>query len=151
MSNAVKTNNFDSKAFLSQHTSLSLRKIAIALNLNYNMLLKQSKKPIEGVAYDANATNFVAIDEYVNSRTNESTTNDIDWDAIESEAIASKVVLPKEFALNENVSLRGDDDVYEIVLMTSTHIVLNPKASTQPRVMNLATFLHQGPRNVKND
>lgn len=143
-------NHFNSRELLEKYSGISLRKVAIALNLNYNMLLKQGKKPIEGVPYDASAINYNAVDEYVNARTSEEITNTIDWELLENEANALKVTLPKEFQVGQVVTLRQDDDAYEIIFMTISHIVLNPQNDTQPRVLNLATFLHQGPR-VLND
>jgi hypothetical protein len=143
---------FNSRETMTSYKDLSLRKVAATLNLNYNMLLKTAKKPIEGVAYDPLAINYNALDTYVNARVDEKVLEGINWATINDEAAALHVELPKEFNLNQKVKLRQDDATYQIIFMTPTHIVLNPindESNTQPRVLNLATFLHQGPQLVK--
>lgn len=143
---------FNARDLFSNHKDLSLRKVAATLNLNYNMLLKTAKKPIEGVAYNPIDVNYNALDTYVNARVDEGVLAKIDWQTINDEAAAMHVELPKEFSIDQKVKLRQDDATYQIIFMTPTHIVLNPindESNTQPRVLNLATFLHQGPTMVK--
>jgi hypothetical protein len=144
--------NFNARELMETNKELSLRKVAATLNLNYNMLLKTAKKPIEGVAYNPIDVNYNALNTYINARVDEKVLEGIDWKAINDDAAAMHVDLPKEFNLNQKVKLRQDDATYQIIFMTPTHIVLNPindESNTQPRVLNLATFLHQGPQLVK--
>ena len=127
--------------------TISIRRLARELNLNYSLLLKASKRPIEGQVYDPTAVNYAAMDEYITKRVDAKVLTKIDWDAVAADIVVADP-LPKEFALGQKVQLRGDDNVYEIIFMTATHTVINPltEGNTQPRVMNNQTFLHQGPR-----
>lgn len=128
-------------------SSISIRRLARELNLNYSLLLKASKRPTEGQLYDPTAINYTAMDEYITKRVDAAVLAKIDWDAVAADVVVADP-LPKEFELGQKVQLRGDDNIYEIVFMTVTHTVINPltEGNTQPRVMNNQTFLHQGPR-----
>ena len=137
------------KEFTTQElpNSISIRRLARELNLNYSLLLKASKRPTEGHVYDPTAVNYEAMDEYITKRVDAKVLDKIDWDAVAADVVVAEP-LPKEFALGQKIQLRGDENVYEIVFMTATHTVINPltEGNTQPRVMNNQTFLHQGPR-----
>lgn len=124
---------------------VSIRRVAKELNLNYSLLLKASKRPVEGQVYDPSTPNYEAMNDYVNSRVAEDVIDGIDWNEI-AESITEVAALPKEFELGQKVNIRQDDNTYEIVLMTETHVVILAEANTTPRVMSKATFLHQGPR-----
>ena len=131
--------------------NISIRRIAKALNLNYPLLLKASKQPIEGEVYDPSAINYDAMDAYIAKRVDAEVIEAVDWTAISDEVVTSEP-LPKEFEMGQHVQLRKDETIYEVVFMTPTHIVINPindASNTTPRVMNNSTFLHQGPREVK--
>jgi len=64
-----------------QYPELSLRKVALATELNYNMLLKQGKKPILGVPYDPELINFPAVEGYMRKKLGEGF-EDINWQDI---------------------------------------------------------------------
>lgn len=154
----VTTNDFNTAELISRFPTLTLRRVAIAMNLNYNMVLKQSKKPVEGAVYDKASPNYEAVDAYINTRTTREFTDSIDWEACvaamsatvargEGEAAASKPIT-ELFHQDQEIRLRKDPEVYSIVLLTNTHVVLNPVLSeSAPRVLSAATFLHKGPRN----
>ena len=127
--------------------TISIRRLARELNLNYSLLLKASKRPIEGQVYEPTAVNYAAMDEYITKRVDAKVLDKIDWTAVAADIVVADP-LPKEFELGQKVQLRGDENIYEIIFMTATHTVINPltEGNTQPRVMNNQTFLHQGPR-----
>ena len=46
------------KELFEKYENVSIRRFAEAVSINYNMLLKASKRPIEGVPYNPNARNY---------------------------------------------------------------------------------------------
>ena len=46
---------------LTKYTNVSLRKLALATGVNYQSLLKASKKPIPGVEYNPDEVNFAEV------------------------------------------------------------------------------------------
>ena len=122
---------------------LSLRKVALNLDVNYNMLLKASKKPIIGVMYDPNFINYDEVASYIARKCN---LNDIDWSSMKDSSEVSSTNLPSHFDLGTTLTMRGEEDVYEVKLVTPTHICILPIEGTQPRVMSIPTFLHQSPK-----
>jgi poly-gamma-glutamate capsule biosynthesis protein CapA/YwtB (metallophosphatase superfamily) len=127
---------------------VSLRRLAKELNLNYSLLLKAAKRPTEGQVYDPNARNDVAINKYVNDRIDPKVLKDIDWEAVAA-SVADVAEVAKEFEIGQRVQIRQDENIYEIVLQTETHVVILSASNTTPRVLSKPTFLHQGPRLVE--
>lgn len=138
------SSNLNLKDIFEAH-ELSLRKVALNLDVNYNMLLKASKKPIIGIMYDPNFINYDEVAAYIAKKCN---LNDIDWASMKDSPEVSATNLPSHFDLGTTLMMRGDEDVYEIKLITSTHICILPIEGTQPRVMSISTFLHQSPKVV---
>lgn len=133
---------------MTTYPNVSLRKIAKALELNYNMLLKKRNEPIANTIWDPNAINYVAIEEYI--RTKKSDELDaLNWEELNTTTIAEKADV-SNFVLGTFVTIRGTSTVYEVALLTETHIVLNPCSlasnDTTPRVFNFSTFMHQSPK-----
>lgn len=126
--------------------NLSLRKVAQYFDVNYNMLLKAAKTPKVGEVYDPTATNYTAMEQYLTKKGYN--LEEVDWDAISELATTVRVQLPKEFAVGQLIKLRQDDTTYQIHMLTETHVVIMGVDATQPRVMSLPTFMHQGPKNV---
>ena len=124
---------------------LSLRKVALNLDLNYNMLLKASKKPIIGQPYDPNYINYDEVEAYIGKKV---AINDIDWESMKDSSEVSTTTLPTNLKLGTQLTIRGDEEVYEIKIITPTHVVIMGINNTQPRVMSIPTFLHQGPKEV---
>lgn len=125
---------------------ISLRQVCLNLDINYNMVLKASKKPIVGVAYDPTFINYAEVEEYLKKHCNY---DDIDWSTMKASSEVSNEKLPSEFTVGTLLSLRGDSEVYEVKLVTPTHICILPILGTQPRVLSIPTFLHQGPKVTK--
>lgn len=124
---------------------LSLRKIAAGLELNYNMLLKAGKKPVEGQAYNPEFINWEAVAGYIARKKDFST---IDWDALTGVNPQANVVIPDTLSQGTVITLRGEEQTYTIHLMTGTHVILLPSEGTQPRLFSNATFMHQGPKAI---
>lgn len=126
--------------------NLSLRKVAQYFDVNYNMLLKAAKTPKVGEIYDPTAMNFEAMEQYLTKKGCDLAK--IDWNDVSEFATTIRVQLPKEFAEGQLIQIRQDDTIYKIHMLTETHVVIMGIESTQPRVMSLPTFMHQGPKNV---
>jgi hypothetical protein len=138
------SSNLNLKDIFEAH-ELSLRKVALNLDVNYNMLLKASKKPIIGQPYDPNVINYDEVAAYIAKKYN---LNDIDWASMKDSSEVSNTNLPSHFNVGTTLKMRGDEDVYEVKLITPTHICILPIEGTQPRVMSISTFLHQSPKVV---
>lgn len=132
-----------------QYPNMSLRKIAEGLSVNYNMLLKYSKQPIEGVPYDPTVPNLTKVEEYLTKKLGEAYA-DTDWSAINDISASTRV--PKEayvWKIGDQLTLRQDEHTYMVHMRTDTHIVIMAVDGTQPRVFSFATFLHQGPKKIE--
>ena len=141
------------KEALENTPNLSLRKIALATNVTYGILLKASKKPIEGIPYDPANVNYEAIDEVLNRR--EIDLSELDLIAIAGEA-RTKATKEVDLQMNQQYKLRGQETVYEIVALTKSHVCLqaiteNEFEEIPLRAMSIATFLHQTPKRVTED
>lgn len=142
------TNTF--KSIRTTYPKLSLKAICEASGLCYQYVLKASKKPIAGQAYDPNDVNYEAIDVIVERKG--VNLDDIDWEALASQV---RVITPinkvddftigTEFKLRENHDIE-EERIYSVIFTTDTHIVFMLINDTQPRVMNWDTFIHQSPR-----
>lgn len=130
-----------------QYKHLSLRKLATATQISYSMLLKASKKPIEGQQYDPAATNWDAIAAMLLKRNIE--LDNIDWEALDVPAKRAPALLSKDaetFKVGMKVYLRRNNDVpYIIAYKTDTHIVLIQEGTTEPIAWSNSTFLLNGP------
>lgn len=134
------------------YPKLSLKSICEAAGLCYQYVLKASKQPIAGQAYDPEAINYGAIAKIVERKNVD--LDAIDWADLESQI---KVVTPiskiedfavgVEFMLREAAEKKGT--LYTTVYTTETHIVFLSVGNTQPRVMNWDTFVHQSPRIIR--
>lgn len=135
------------KEQMNNHPTISLKKLADATGCCYQYLLKASKKPIQGEAYDAAAINYDEVERLVRRK---KAIEDIDFDAIEATV---KVIEPvsklADISVDTRFKLRADENIYTAIYLTDTHIVFIADNSTQPRVMNLDTFAHQSPRIVE--
>lgn len=128
---------------------ISLKRICDELNLCYQYVLKVSKQPIPGKPYDPTEINYPAIEKIVtNKKVNIS---EIDWEEIESSIkIIEPINKPEDFTVGTQFTLRGNDNVWEVVYRTVSHVVFIADNDTQPRVMNWDTFEHQSPRIVRS-
>lgn len=143
MSKKTKTNLAE---VFHQYPELSLRKVALATELNYNMLLKQGKKPILGVPYDPELINFPAVEGYMRKKLGEGF-EDINWqDIAELKVATKKSGEAVKYEVNDLLTLRADDRTYQVKMVTETHIVIMAVDDTRPRVFSYPTFKHQCPK-----
>lgn len=134
------------------YPKLSLKKICEVTNVCYQYVLKASKKPIPNKPYDPTEVNYDEVDKIFERKNVK--LEDYDWITIESE-IATIIPINKieDFAIDVEFTLREVEEkkgtIYKVIFTTESHIVFMSNESTQPRVMNWDTFVHQSPRIVK--
>ena len=125
----------------------SLRKLAQATNLNYGVLLKKSKEPIPGEAYDPEATNWAALEAKLTSKGID--WNDLNWEALNAGPNRKGTSLQKDidaFKVGDKVYLRRDNATpYEILYKTETHVVIMKVGTSEPQAWANNTFLINGP------
>ena len=111
------------------------------------MLLKASKKPIEGVPYDPTAINYDAIEAIVERK--EINLEEIDWEAVNEKPTRASSVLSKsidDYKVGDKVYLREDNEnAFEILYMTGTHVVIMKEGTSEPRALSHSTFFFKGP------
>ena len=129
------------------YPNASLRKLAAVTGVNYGVLLKKSKDPIPGEAYDPEATNWKALEDKLTSKSIDWTT--LDWVAMNAGPNRQGSTLQKDiaaFKIGGKVYLRRNNTTpYEILYKTDTHIVIMLEGSTEPQAWANNTFLINGP------
>ena len=137
----------DLKSLFEKYPNASLRKLAAATNVNYGVLLKKSKEPIPGEAYDPEATNWTAIANKLRDKEVDFTT--LDWDALNAGPNRKGSALQKDiaaFKVGDKVYLRKNNTTpYEILYKTETHIVIMLEGTSEPQAWANNTFLINGP------
>lgn len=132
------------------YPKLSLKAICEASGLCYQYVLKASKQPVPNTPYDPTAVNYEAIAKIVERKG--CNLDSIDWAALESQIrVVTPINKPEDFKVGDEFTLREvtaekKGTVYTILVTTDTHLVFMACDSTQPRVMNWDTFVHQSPR-----
>lgn len=132
------------------YPKLSLKKICDETKVCYQYVLKASKQPIPNQAYDATAFNFEAVQKIFDKK--EIDLSAYNWEQINAEQkVFEPINKPEDFSVENQTlfKIRNDAVTYKVIYTTESHIVFiaeDPNVSTQPRVMNWDTFLHQSPR-----
>lgn len=143
----MTTTNNSLQTYFEQYPNASIRKLSAAAGSNYGIMLKLSKKPIPGEAYDPEAINWTALEEKLTSKSIDWTT--LDWDALNEGPNRKGATLVKDvdaFQVGAEVYLRKNNEVpYVIVYKTATHVVVQLKGSTEPQAWANNTFLLYGP------
>ena len=133
--------------YFEKYPNASLRKLAAATNINYGVLLKKSKDPIPGEAYDPEATNWKALEDKLISKGVD--WSDLDWDALNAGPNRQGATLQKNidaFNVGDKVYLRKNNTTpYEILYKTATHIVIMLEGTSEPQAWANNTFLINGP------
>ena len=133
---------------MNKYPNVSLRKLALSLELSYGWILKCSKKPIPGLPYDPDAINY---DEVAKTFARKGIDlNALDWETLnESSQTSRGITLQKDmsaFQVGGKVYLREDNEVpFDICYKTDSHIVIMKEGSTEPRAWSHSTFLMKGP------
>ena len=135
------------QALFEAYPNASLRKLAAATDVNYGVLLKKSKDPIPGEAYDPEATNWKALEDKLTSKGVDWTT--LDWEAMNAGPNRKGTALQKDidaFKVGDKVYLRRNNTVpYEILYKTETHVVIMLEGTSEPQAWANNTFLINGP------
>jgi hypothetical protein len=138
----------DLESLMKQYPNVSLRKLALSLELSYGWILKCSKKPIAGQPYDPDAINY---DEVAKTFARKGINlAELDWATLnESTQTSRGILLTKDmdaFQVGQKVYLREDNEVpFDICYKTATHIVIMKQGDTEPRAWSHSTFLMKGP------
>ena len=145
--NATTTPAFDLETAMQKYPNVSLRKLATACEVSYGWILKKSKEPIPGMAYDPEAVNYEAVAATFAKKGID--LNALDWDTLNEAVLKRGVQLTKNmdaFQVGQKVYLREDNTTpFEICYKTDTHIVIMKEGTTEPRAWSHGTFLMKGP------
>lgn len=143
----TNTNNSSLQSLFEQYPNASLRKLAAATNINYGVLLKKSKDPIPGEAYDPEATNWGALEAKLTAKGVD--WNSLDWEAMNAGPNRKGTALQKDiaaFKVGDKVYLRRNNTTpYEILYKTETHVVIMLEGTSEPQAWANNTFLINGP------
>lgn len=135
------------QAMFEYYPNASIRKLSAAAGINYGIMLKLSKKPIPGEAYDPEAINWTALEEKLTSKSIDWTT--LDWDAMNEGPNRKGASLQKDinaYNVGDKVYLRKNNTTpYTIVYKTETHIVIMLDGTTEPQALAHNTFILYGP------
>ena len=140
-------NHYSLQECFEMNPNASLRKLAAATNINYGVLLKKSKDPIPGEAYDPEATNWKALEDKLTSKGVD--WNNLNWSELNAGPNRKGTSLQKDidaFKVGDEVYLRRDNTTpYKIVYKTETHVVIMKVGTSEPQAWSNNTFLINGP------
>lgn len=135
------------ESLMNQYPNASLRKLSLATEVAYGWLLKKSKEPVPGVAYDPTAINYDAVQVVFEKKG--IALAELDWGALNEATVRAGGLLTKDmdaYEVGKKVWLREDNVTpFEILYKTGTHIVIMKEGTTEPRSWSHATFLMKGP------
>lgn len=144
---AITATSVSLQSLFEQYPNASLRKLAAATDVNYGVLLKKSKDPIPGEAYDPEATNWKALEDKLTAKGVDWTA--LDWDAMNAGPNRKGTALQKDieaFKVGDKVYLRRNNTTpYEILYKTETHVVIMLEGTSEPQAWANNTFLINGP------
>lgn len=144
---AITANSVSLQSLFEQYPNASLRKLAAATDVNYGVLLKKSKDPIPGEAYDPEATNWKALEDKLTAKGVDWAT--LDWEAMNAGPNRKGTALQKDieaFKVGDKVYLRRNNTTpYEILYKTETHVVIMLEGTSEPQAWANNTFLINGP------
>lgn len=133
------------KSLMNQYPNVSLRKLSEVAGISYPTILKASKKPIAGVAYNPDEVNYDALDQLFAKR--DIDVSSFDWETLnEKKSKATLCKDPSQFNVGSLVYLRKHPTTpYEIIYKTETHIVIMLQGTQEPQSWSLNTFMLNGP------
>lgn len=151
MNETIATNTNEGlnlQQLMEKYPLVSLRKLAHATEVTYGILLKKSKEPVVGEAYDPEATNWAAL-EAVFEKKEINLNTDVDWEALNQGPNRQGATLIKDtsaFKVGDKVYLRRNNEVpYEILYTTETHVVIKLDGTSEPIAWSWNTFMINGP------
>ena len=132
------------QTYMEKYENVSIRKLAANTGINYGILLKLSKQPIPGVAYDPEAINYDAVEQKLIKKEIDITT--LDWEAMNVGRTTTLSKSVDDFKVGDEVYLRKNNEVpYVIVYKTETHVVIMLKGTSEPQAWSNNTFMLNGP------
>lgn len=135
------------QSFFERYPNASLRKLSAVVDVYYGILLKKSKEPVPGQAYDPEAINWAALEQKLTDKGVDWTK--LDWDALNCERSRKGATLVKDmsaFKVGDKVYLRRNNTTpYEVLYKTETHIVIMLEGTSEPQAWANNTFLINGP------
>ena len=135
------------QSLFDKYPNASLRKLAAATNINYGVLLKKSKDPIPGEAYDPEATNWKALEDKLTAKGVD--WNTLDWEALNAGPNRKGTALQKDidaFKVGDKVYLRRNNTTpYEIRYKAESPVVIWLAVTSEPQAWASNTFLITGP------
>lgn len=135
------------ETYFTQYPNVSLRRLALATDLSYNMMLTKSKQPKSGEVYDPNTTNWLAVENYLLSKKVE--LSELNWEEMNEVAARNNSTLVKDtnaFKVGDKVYLRRNNETpYEILYKTDSHIVIMLEGTSEPQSWAITTFMFNGP------
>lgn len=139
MSENTNTNTI--KTLFEENENLSLRKLALACEISYGVMMKAAKKPVAGVPYDPTAINYEEISALLERRKIDVTSLDVAQMVGEARKAALK---NEDLKIGDKYMIRNDDLVWTVIALTNECICIQSEETL--RAMSIATFLHQTPR-----
>lgn len=134
------------RGLFEKYPNVSLRKLAHSTEVSYPVILKASKAPVPGEAYNPDITNWEAVAGVLNRKEKDLTT--LDWEALNANAKSGATLIKdtEAFQVGAKVYLRRNNETpYEIVYRTDTNVVLLLEGTTEPHVWSWDTFIFNGP------
>ena len=132
------------QTYMEKYENVSIRKLAANTGINYGILLKLSKQPIPGVAYDPEAINYVAVEQKLIKKEIDLTT--LDWESMNVGRTTTLSKSVDDFKVGDKVYLRKNNEVpYVIVYKTETHVVIMLEGTSEPQAWSNNTFMLNGP------
>ena len=135
------------QSLFERYPNASLRKLSAVVDVYYGILLKKSKEPVPGQAYDPEAINWAALEQKLPDKGVDWTK--LDWDALNCERTRKGATLVKDmsaFKVGDKVYLRRNNTTpYEILYKTETHVVIMLEGTSEPQAWANNTFLINGP------
>ena len=132
------------QTYMEKYENVSIRKLSAATNINYGILLKLSKQPIPGVAYDPEAINYDAVEQKLIKKEIDITT--LNWEEMNVGRTTTLSKNVDDFKVGDEVYLRKNNEVpYVIVYKTETHVVIMLKGTSEPQAWSNNTFMLNGP------
>lgn len=130
---------------------ISLRKLAVEIGVNYNMLLKATKKPINGEIYDASKINYDETESYIIKRIGMDAYESFDWELARSTNAKTVKTTVNDLTVGDRITIRHCDESYTILFMTDNQIVIQDDVSGNIRLFSNRTFEHQTPKKLERD
>lgn len=135
------------EGILVSYPNLTLKKISDVVGACYQYVLKMSKKPVEGVVYDAKFINYVEAEKVLLRKCG--SLLDYDWEEINNSIKRYEPLNSlEEFNVGDKFRFRYDDKgiVRTVVYKNEYYMVSINNKDEKPQVQNFDTFLHQSPR-----